>query len=196
MMMMKIKYCILIMIASLAMHLEAQNQKSDVIFGGSFQGNFRSMQGTEVVSLELTPYAGYFVTKGLMVGMGVGIGGSFTTRTAFSPSVVYSSFNISLNPQLRYYFYFGKRVGLYPYAGFMYRYQWVKTQYNFAPATKDNYNLVGLNAGLGIPIYVSERLILEPSIGYRWEHLVSRNNPQDHNYIDFRIGLIYTIFRQ
>lgn len=169
--------------------IQAQSQRHDVIVGGSMRLDYKSVQEFNILTIELVPYAGYFITKGLQVGMGLGVGAEISTNGLHGNYI-----NLLLNPQLRYYFYPAKRVGIFPYVGYVYKDD--LSIYNNHSNLSIEY--MGVNAGIGVPFYITDKLILEPTIGYRLESRLEQDyyKPLNYHYLEFRLGLVYTVFRK
>jgi opacity protein-like surface antigen len=175
------------------------------LVGGTFGFSYSSYNGssdqpTQSISLLTSPIAGYFITKNIALGIGVGLGNS---NTKFVDNLNESTKDLEyvINPFIRYYF----NQGLFVQGQFN-----VGESKNTTTLNKEVYESIfggpfvgplelssnesftGFGIGLGYDIALSNQVKLEPMVRYIANNRNNKSSEEKYNEskIYFNLGFI------
>jgi len=153
-------------------------EETNFLVGGTIGVHFSSYNGsndqpTQSLSLSATPFAGYFVTKKIALGIGIGLSNT-TTKYVDNLNEKISSLDYNISPFVRYYFNTAFFIhGQFNIGESKNTVLINKEVYEsfFGPGTSPmeltiHESFTGFGIGLGYDIGISDHVKIEPMIRY------------------------------
>jgi hypothetical protein len=172
----------------------AQTNGGDILIGASSSFNFNYNHQTDVgtdwygnpiednysgIGLNISPFIGVFVVKGLSIGLDVPLSYS-TTKTEDNDKL--SVFNFSVGPFIRYYF---NTPMFKPFIHTQFGYSTYNYHVNYSdPDIEDDkydINSLSYKFGAGLAIFITEKLSLDIMGSYNYIDYIDNSDDREWN---------------